>query len=78
MKEDRIPPPEWCYHEPDHPGMDFDAIAPSYDRNMQRFRDIQGEIDEILSFLEIESHHSLLEIGTGTGEFALAAARRCA
>lgn len=78
MQEDRLPPPEWCYHEPDHPGMDFDAIAPSYDRNMQRFRDIQGEIEEILSFLEIKPHHSLLEIGTGTGEFALAAARRCA
>ena len=26
MQEDRLPPPEWCYHEPDHPGMDFDAI----------------------------------------------------
>lgn len=69
--------PQWQYHEPDHPGMDFDAVAPSYDRNMQRFRDIQGEIEEILSFLELTPQHSLLEMGTGTGEFALAAARRC-
>lgn len=69
--------PQWQYHEPDHPGMDFDAVAPSYDRNMQRFRDIQGEIEEILSFLELAPQHSLLEMGTGTGEFALAAARRC-
>ncbi len=70
--------PAWQYHEPDHPGMDFDAVAPSYDRNMQRFRDIQGEIEEILSFLSLEPDQTLLEMGTGTGEFALAAARRCA
>jgi ubiquinone/menaquinone biosynthesis C-methylase UbiE len=58
--------------------MDFDAIAPSYDRNVQRFRDIQGEIEEILSFLNLQPDNTILEMGTGTGEFALAAARRCA
>jgi len=73
-----MPSPEWCYNEPDHPGMDFDAVASSYDRNMQRFRDIQGEIEEILSFLGLRPEQTLLEMGTGTGEFALAAARRCA
>ena len=78
MRNAKTSPPEWCYHEPDHPGMDFDAVAPSYDRNMQRFRDIQGEIEEILSFLSLKPDQTLLEMGTGTGEFALAAARRCA
>jgi len=58
--------------------MDFDAVASSYDRNMQRFRDIQGEIEEILSFLGLRPEQTLLEMGTGTGEFALAAAPRCA
>lgn len=70
--------PQWQYQEPDHPGMNFDAVAPSYDRNMQRFRDIQGEIEEILSFLNLMPDQTLLEMGTGTGEFALAAARHCA
>jgi ubiquinone/menaquinone biosynthesis C-methylase UbiE len=69
--------PAWQYHEPDHPGADFDALAEIYDRNMQKYRDVQGEIDEILGFLDLQPDQTILEIGTGTGEFALAAARRC-
>lgn len=69
--------PNWKYHEPDHPGADFDALAKIYDRNMQKYRDIQGEIREILSFLDLKPDQTVLEIGTGTGEFALAAARHC-
>jgi ubiquinone/menaquinone biosynthesis C-methylase UbiE len=70
--------PAWQYHEPDHPGADFDALAEKYDRNMQRYRDIQGEIKEILDFLELQPIETVLEMGTGTGEFALAASRKCA
>jgi putative AdoMet-dependent methyltransferase len=44
---------------------------------MQKFRDVQGEINEILDFLALQPDQSVLEIGTGTGEFALAAARCC-
>ncbi|MDD4448446.1 MAG: hypothetical protein PHN61_12330, partial [Methanothrix sp.] len=64
--------PVWQYHEPDHPGADFDAMAEIYDRNMQKYRDVQGEIDEVLNFLDLRPDQSILEIGTGTGEFALA------
>ena len=67
--------PAWQYHEPDHPGADFYALAEIYDRNL--IPDVQGEIDEILDFLDLQPDQSILEIGTGTGEFALAAARRC-
>jgi ubiquinone/menaquinone biosynthesis C-methylase UbiE len=70
--------PQWQYHEPDHPGFDFDALAEGYDQSMQKYRDIQGEIQEILDYLDLRSGQTVLEIGTGTGEFALAAARRCA
>jgi putative AdoMet-dependent methyltransferase len=72
-----MPAPSWQYHEPDHPGADFDALAEIYDRNMQKYRDIQGEIQEIMDFLDLKSDQTVLEIGTGTGEFALAAARHC-
>jgi putative AdoMet-dependent methyltransferase len=68
---------QWQYHEPDHPGADFDALAESYDQDMQKHRDIQGEIAEILDFLDLLPDQSILEIGTGTGEFALNAARQC-
>jgi putative AdoMet-dependent methyltransferase len=70
--------PAWQYHEPDHPGADFDALAEVYDRNMQKHRDVQGEIKQILDFLDLRPDQTILEIGTGTGEFALAAARHCA
>jgi putative AdoMet-dependent methyltransferase len=70
--------PIWQYHEPDHPGADFDAIAEIYDRNMKKARDVYGEIEEILDFLDLKPDHTILEIGTGTGEFAMAAARCCA
>ncbi len=69
--------PAWQYHEPNHPGANFDALAEIYDRNMQKYRDVQGEIDEILNFLALRPDQSVLEIGTGTGEYALAAARQC-
>jgi putative AdoMet-dependent methyltransferase len=45
---------------------------------MQKYRDIQGEIREILDFLELQPEQSVLEMGTGTGEFAQEAARHCA
>ncbi len=73
-----MPAVAWKYNEPDHPGMDFNAAAESYDSSVSRFRDIPGEIEEILSFLSLKADQTLLEMGTGTGEFALAAARLCA
>lgn len=70
--------PNWQYHEPEHPGADFDSMAEIYDKTMQKFRDVQGEIREVLDFLALRPDQTVLEIGTGTGEFALAAAQHCA
>ena len=72
-----MPTPSWQYHEPDHPGADFDAIAEDYDRNMRKVRDVEAEINEVLEFLDLRPEQSVLELGTGTGEFALAASRQC-
>ncbi len=70
--------PKWQYNEPDHPGFDFDAMAESYDQSMQKYRDIAGEIQEILGYLDLKRDQTVLEIGCGTGEFALAASGCCA
>jgi len=69
--------PEWQFREAEHPGANFDALAQIYDRNMQRFRDIAEEISEILDFLQPKPDQTLLDMGTGTGEFVLAAAPHC-
>jgi len=69
--------PEWQYQERDHPGADFDALAEIYDRNMQKYRDVSGEIREVLGFLDLQPDQTVMEVGTGTGEFALAAAGQC-
>ena len=72
-----MPVPFWQYHEPDHPGQDFDAIAETYDQKNKSFRNVQGEIQEILDFLDLKPDQTVVELGTGTGEFALAAAACC-
>ena len=69
---------QFQYQEQEHPGADFDALAEGYDESLRKFRDIQGEIREVLDFLDLKKDQTLLEIGTGTGELALAAAPHCA
>ncbi len=71
------PAPDWQYHEPSHPGADFDSLAEIYDKNMQKLRDIKLEISEVLNFLELQPDQTALDLGAGTGEFALAAAGHC-
>jgi len=69
--------PAWQYQESGHPGADFDALSESYDQRMQKCRNVQGEIKEILDYIDPQQDQAILEMGTGTGEFALAAASRC-
>ena len=49
----------------------------AYDARMQNLRNIGEEIEKILTAINIEQEQILLEIGCGTGEFAIAAAGRC-
>jgi ubiquinone/menaquinone biosynthesis C-methylase UbiE len=47
-----------------------------YDERMRRLRDIDSEIREVIETLGISAGSVVLEIGTGTAEFAISAAER--
>ncbi len=72
--------PSWQYHEMQQIGKDYadPAEVEAYDLRHGKIRDIEKENREILQKLQVEPGHVLIEIGTGTGAFALAAARSCA
>ena len=71
--------PVWLFDERKHTGSNFEdeAVVKAYDRHHQNIRDIQGEIKGILEFLDLKKDQTVLEIGTGTGEFAIAVAGLC-
>ncbi len=51
--------------------------ADRYDQTHANFRDMAAETELSLNLLEAGPHTSLLDIGSGTGVFAIAAAQRC-
>lgn len=72
--------PTWQFDELEHIVSDFSSPAEVelYDENMRQLRDIDGENAVVLASLDIGPASTILEIGAGTGEFAIAAARKCA
>ena len=45
-----------------------------YDKRMSKLRDIEKEAEEIKDAIRLKPEHTILEIGCGTGEFAIRAA----
>ena len=72
--------PSWQYDEMQQIGKDYDSMAEveAYDVRHGKFRNVQKENEDILESLAIGPDHRVIELGTGTGAFALQAARRCA
>lgn len=70
---------DWQYNEMKHAGTDYNDIAQvqAYDAEMQKLRDIEKENGEIFMALNLTSDQTLIEFGTGTGNFAIASARQC-
>jgi len=48
-----------------------------YDQRMATLRDIKKEIEDTIKAIGLTKQDSLLEIGCGTGEFCIEAAKRC-
>ncbi len=70
-------PPAWQWNEFQQVNTDFaDAtVVERYEQCMGEFRDLPAEDAAILAMLALPAGSHILEIGTGTGHFALAAAR---
>jgi ubiquinone/menaquinone biosynthesis C-methylase UbiE len=71
--------PDWFYDEMRHVGVDYSDAkeAGQYDERHSRFRNVEEENRAILDAIQLEPGQTLIDLGTGTGAFALQAAPRC-
>ena len=72
--------PSWQYDEMQQIGKDYNSLAEVevYDARHGRFRNVEKENEDILKRLDLRSDHVSIEFGSGTGAFAIQAARQCA
>jgi cyclopropane fatty-acyl-phospholipid synthase-like methyltransferase len=70
--------PNWYYNEMLLPGQDFFSpeVVRAYDEKHGKFRDVEKDNEQILDLLSVRAGQSVIDIGTGTGSFAVQAARR--
>jgi ubiquinone/menaquinone biosynthesis C-methylase UbiE len=71
--------PEWYRDENLPSGVDYTDIAQVevYDRRHQRFRDYDAFANGVIEATGIQPTHTVIDMGAGTGAFALRAAARC-
>jgi putative AdoMet-dependent methyltransferase len=69
----------WLYDEGKQIGTDYEDVSEirAYDRRMAKIRDVRKELQEVIDLLDLTLDSTILEIGTGTGEFPIAAVERC-
>lgn len=72
--------PSWQYDEFKQVGKDYGSPmeVEVYDSSHADFRDLEAESNEVLDSLAIRPGDVLIDFGSGTGTFAIQAARRCA
>ncbi len=70
---------KWQYDEKAMPGTDYndEKEAVNYDGRMSGIRDIQAENQAIADWLKITGSDTVLEIGCGTGGFAIGISQQC-
>lgn len=78
-RNDMASPYSWHYDEMRHVGTDYDSEAEvrNYDERMAKIRDVRSETREIISALDLTREQSLIEFGSGTGEFTSAVSEQC-
>jgi len=71
--------PAWRYDEMKPCGVNFNNffLARLYDTYHQRFRDYRREAEQIIAALGLDNSATVIDMGCGTGAFALHAARHC-
>ncbi len=76
---DSINTRSWQWNEFQQVGMDYADIEQvrAYDERMGKMRDFDAENRQALEALQLNSKDAVLEIGTGTGALAIAAAKVC-
>jgi putative AdoMet-dependent methyltransferase len=69
----------WQYDEMKHSGVDYNNLAQVevYDKNHQKFRNYQRDTEFIIQALGLGTEHTVIDMGAGTGAFAIHAAKFC-
>ena len=68
--------PKWQRDETTHPGVDF-ADGAEVDAHVRMIEDDPAHFDSIIKRLDLQSRHTLIDVGAGAGGFAIRAARQC-
>ncbi|MCM3135812.1 class I SAM-dependent methyltransferase [Paenibacillus polysaccharolyticus] len=70
---------ELLYNEFQQVGIDFNSLdsVERYDEEMSSFRDFQEEAETIANHIHLGPSDRILEVGTGTGNYALKASKMC-
>jgi len=73
------PVPRWQYNEMKFSGVDFSRVeqVAAYDSMHKKFRDYAKGSEEIIRRLDLGSNSTVIDLGSGTGAFALHAAKKC-
>ena len=73
------PAPKWQYDEMKPCGVDFTYIeeVAAYDSMHRKFRDYAKSSEEIIRRLGLGLESTVIDMGSGTGAFALHASRKC-
>jgi ubiquinone/menaquinone biosynthesis C-methylase UbiE len=71
--------PKWLFNEMRPSGTDYNELenVRAYDEQMKKIRDVAGESRTIIEKLKLSGEETVLEFGSGTGEFAVHASKHC-